>query len=162
MLERPLVILLKGCISKVTSSPANAELNIDISLRSKAMTRRYTASVMASRGVREVRETRVFGCDIVGRLRAEAVRQVLFLWVIILIAFLCVFSGYCVIFDGQDTYTHGYFFAGTEQGGSCKTETYEKHATLCRAQSALNAGNRRPNHTRSNNLMLYLLRFIGG
>ena len=66
MVERPLMILLSSeCSSKMTSSPANAELKIEMSLRSKPMRARYKASVMASRGVREVR---VCGRDILGRL----------------------------------------------------------------------------------------------
>lgn len=54
-----------ACSSKVTSSPTNAELRIEMSLRSKPIMTRYKASVMASRTVREVREC---GYDILSRL----------------------------------------------------------------------------------------------
>ena len=60
-----MILLSSACISKLTSSPANAEVKIKMSLRSKPIMARYKASVMASRGVREVREC---GCDILDRL----------------------------------------------------------------------------------------------
>ena len=54
-----------GRSSKMMSSPTNAELKIEMSLRSKPMRARYKASVIASRGAREVR---VCGCDILDTL----------------------------------------------------------------------------------------------
>ena len=59
------VLLASPFSSKVTSSPANAESRIAVSLRSKPMMARYKASVMASRGAREVRAC---GYDILGGL----------------------------------------------------------------------------------------------
>lgn len=51
-----------------SDSEAQAELNMVLSLRSRPMTARYMASVMASRGVRAVREMGVVaGCGILGK-----------------------------------------------------------------------------------------------
>lgn len=64
--------LFPGRISMVTSS-VKAELKLEMSLRSKPIIARYKASVVASRGLRLVRE---IGCAILRR-SGDGAREVL-------------------------------------------------------------------------------------
>lgn len=95
-----MVFISPSCSSKTISSPTNAELKIETSLRSNPMRARYNASVMASRTVRDVR---LCERDILGGLGGHRIRQVPV--VFIRIEFVSLLLWYYMTVDGYDIYT---------------------------------------------------------
>lgn len=84
-----MVFISPSCSSKTISSPTNAELKIETSLRSNPMRARYNASVMASRRVRDVR---LCERDILGGLGGHRIRQVNLLCLSGLNLYLCCYG----------------------------------------------------------------------
>jgi hypothetical protein len=92
--------LFLGRISMVTSFLATAELKLEMSLRSNPIMARYKASVMASRGLRLVREV---GCAVLERL-GDGAREVLLQGSGTDCAALCLILRLYVV-DDKDVYT---------------------------------------------------------